>query len=338
MWTAWALLVACTGDDVGHGTEPVAGEPTGDSAAAPYTLRVITWNTGTTLGLAHDASPDDGYTSEDAAASDAYYGDGLAWSPAVDAAAVWLTEVQPDVVVFQEMFFSDDCADIPEDAYRDFVCATWNLGDPTVAQHILGDGWQVACHVGKSDKCAAVHERVGRFAGCEASLCMDGLDGGEVPGCGSGSRIGRGTVVGAEAFTVVNVHGTSGLSLEDQQCRLAQVEQVFVDLGDGEPAANGARNLVLGDLNTDPGRLAGVDVSAARWLDFAGDGRGFAFHTEVGPDAPRSYGGVTDIDHVMTDFATGGCWIAGVSEGHDDVIDAVYFDHHPVVCDLAFMR
>jgi hypothetical protein len=56
----------------------------------------------------------------------------------------------------------------------------------------------------------------------------------------------RGTLAEGSTITVVNVHGSSGLAQEDQDCRVLQFDQVFVDLGDvGEPAANGARNPVL---------------------------------------------------------------------------------------------
>jgi len=44
---------------------------------------VLTFNTGTSLGLDHDGPPEDGYSSADAAISDAWYGNGLAWTPAV---------------------------------------------------------------------------------------------------------------------------------------------------------------------------------------------------------------------------------------------------------------
>jgi len=188
---------------------------------------------------------------------------------------------------------------------------------------------------GKPDKCAAVRKDFGSFRGCDEDLCLDGLDGARVEGCGSGSRIGRGVIDLADGgtLTVATVHGTSGVSEEEQACRVRQFEQVFVDL-DGEPAANGARNLVMGDFNTDPGRLADGDASAARVNDFAGDGKPFHFVTDVGPRAEPTYANVFDIDHVISDAFDGDCWAAGVTDGHPPVIDAVYFDHVPVVCTL----
>ncbi len=318
------LLLACTGGPV-------------DSAEPAATLTAVTFNTGTSEGMGHDAEPDDGYTGEHAEISDTWYGDGLAWLPAVAATEAFFTQVEADVVGFQEIHWSEECADIPEEAWPDFTCSEWSAGDPTVAQVVLGEGWQVACHPGKPDKCAAVRRSFGSFVGCDEDFCLDGLAGSTIEGCGSGARVGRGVIELAEGgeLVLVHVHSSSGLSSEDEQCRVAQVEQVFVDLGDGEPAANGARNLILGDFNTDPGRFTGTDDSAVRWNDFVNEDSEFAFHTEVGPDAPGSYGGLADIDHVVSDAFAGSCWIAGVTEGRDPVIDAIYFDHKPVVCGLA---
>jgi len=325
----FALLVGCTSGP----PEPVPG-----------TALVVTFNTGTTEGMNHDGGPDDGYTEAHATISDTWYGDGLAWVPAVESATAFFADLQPDLVGFQEIFFSDLCVDIPPEATADFVCADWEPGDLTVANRILGDGYQVACHPGHDDKCAAVRTDFGRFAGCDGDFCLEGLDGFTVDGCGNGARVGRGLVelVDGGTLTLVNVHGSSGLAGDDEDCRRRQVDQVFVDLGDGEPGANGERNLVLGDFNTDPGRWTGSDPSAARWLAFAappGDDdadRTFEFHTEVGPDAPATYAGLANIDHVLSDFATGGCRHPGTTPGEEPVSDARYFDHQPAVCALEF--
>jgi hypothetical protein len=315
-----------------------ASAPLGPTPAEdPAPIVAVTFNTGTTDGLAHDDPPDDGYTSAEAAISDEHYGDGLAWVAAIDAAAAWLAEVRPDVIGFQEIFHPGHCPDIPADAYPGFVCEGWVEGDPTVAQRILvGDGYQVACHPGHTDKCIGVRRDFATIRGCDADLCLEGLGGAEVEGCGSGARVARGTLdlSDGSALTVVNFHGTSGISLEEQACRARQVEQVFVDLGDGAPAANGEKNLILGDLNTDPGRWAEVEDSAARWADFVGGDLAFQWVTEAGPDAPLTYGGLATIDHVASDAFAGNCWHPGLSEGHPAVFDAIYFDHRPAVCAL----
>ncbi|MFW6031706.1 MAG: hypothetical protein ACOC9T_03875 [Myxococcota bacterium] len=302
------------------------------SSVDPVEIVAVTFNTGTTEGLAHDDPPDDGYTSEQATISDEHYGNGLAWLPAVAAARGFFDETKPDLVAFQEIFWAGRCPEIPPDAHENFYCEQWSPGDPTVANAILGEDYQVACQLEKPDKCAAVRHDFGTFRGCDQDLCLDGLDGAPVEDCGGGSRIGRGVVdlVDGGTVTVVTVHGTSGLTVEDQDCRVRQFEQVFVDL-DGAPAASGERNLVMGDFNIDPGRLD-EEASAARLNDFAGEDKPFRFVSEVGLDAQPTYAGLFNIDHVLSDSFDGDCWAAGITEGHPPVLDAVYFDHVPIVC------
>ena len=79
----------------------------------------------------------------------------------------------------------------------------------------------------------------------------------------------------------------------------------------------------------------GWDPNAVRWNDFVGPGKTFQWITEVGEDAPATYGGMYSIDHVASDTATGSCWHAGVTDGHPNVIDAIYFDHKPAVCAIS---
>lgn len=324
------LLIGLAAGCAGESMSAVDGR----SGAAP-SVRVVTYNTGTSEGMNHDAEPDDGYGSDHALVSDTHYGDGLAWVPAVDATAALFSDLDADIVAFQEIFWSDLCADIPVDAHADFICERWTAGDPTVALEVLGAGWQVACHPGRPDKCLGVRRSVFEIDGCDDDFCLEGLEGERVDGCGSGARVGRARLLrdGAPALTVVSVHGSSGITAEDQACRVAQVDQVFVDM-DGEPGANGDHNLVLGDLNTDPGRFDGFDPSALRWNRYVGDATDFRFHSEVGEQAPASYQGVADIDHVMSDALSGGCGVAGLDASLPSLLDAVYFDHRPIVCDL----
>ncbi|HMR81372.1 MAG TPA: hypothetical protein PKD61_39950, partial [Polyangiaceae bacterium] len=297
-------------------------------------LVVVTFNTGTSKDLNHDADKSDGYTDNEAKISDQQYGNGLSWQTAVDGTKQWLAALKPDIIVFQELFHSAECANIPSQFHKGFVCETWKSGDPTVVNVILGSDYQVACHLDKPDKCAAVKKSVGSFVGCSGDLCLNGLDGAKIPNCGGGSRVGRGTIQLASggALSIVNVHGTSGFLPADQLCRVKQVEHVFVDM-DGKPAANGTRNVVLGDLNTDPGRATLLDLSAQRWNDFVGPGKKFQFITAVGPTALPTYN-VLNIDHVMSDTFAGTCWHAGVSPGHPNVLNWTYFDHKPAVCTI----
>jgi len=303
------------------------------------TFVAVTFNTGTNPNLPHGDAPDDGYTPAHAMLSDQHYGDGLAWRPVIDATRTWFDTIAPDVVGFQEIFHTAGCVDVPSDARTGFVCEGWLPGDPTVAQRVLGDGYQVACHVGHGDKCVAVKRAFGSIRGCAADLCDEGAFGTGVPDCGRGARVARVVIdlVGGGELVLVNFHGTSGFATADQQCRVAQVDQVFVDLGDGAPAASGAANVIVGDLNTDPGRLVDADASAARWREYAGlrDERSpFRFISDVRDEGPGSYSGLFDIDHVIAHDAGGDCWIAGFTPEHDVVTTAVYFDHAPVVCNV----
>ncbi len=307
-----------------------------DPAPIEHFAVVVSFNSGTTEKMSHDGLPDDGYGSEQALISDTYYGDGLAWLPVVEDTRRFFAQTKADIVAFQEVFHSPDCADIPASAHKGFVCETWTPSDPTVALDVLGPDWQLACNLGKTDKCAAVNRKFGSFRGCDTDLCIDGLDGAKVEDCGKGSRIGRGIIdlVAGGTLTLVNVHGSSGIAEDDQNCRVKQFEQIFVDLGtgDGEPAANGERNIIMGDLNTDPGRMDNFDPSAQLFNAHVGDGKKFHFITEVGEEAPASYANVFNIDHVVSDAFDGSCWIAGLSSSHPAVSDVLYFDHKPVVC------
>jgi hypothetical protein len=103
---------------------------------------------------------------------------------------------------------------------------------------------------------------------------------------------------------------------------------------DGEPAANGTRNIILGDFNTDPHRAALLDKSARRWLDFVGDDQDFHFISESGLGATPTYAGSLNIDHVISDAFVGSCVVPGITENEPAVLPTVYFDHRPIVCTL----
>lgn len=307
-----------------------------DAATEPaLTFRVVTFNTGTTLGLAHDGPPDDGYTMEMAALSDEHYGDGLAWIPAVDAVQRWVALTRPDIIVFQEIFHAEDCTGIPAPAQAGFFCQGWSPGDDTVVQAVLAGDYQIACHRGKADKCAAVRRSFGTFRGCMGELCLGGLEGSGISGCGRGARVGRGVIELREGgeITLVSVHGSSGIETADQDCRVAQFEQVFVDL-DGAPGASGDRYLVMGDFNTDPVRLADGDPSAARLVELVDDADA-TFITEIGRRVTPTYADLFNIDHVIAQGFEGTCVAPGIMGGEPSVIDAVYFDHVPIVCDVS---
>jgi len=342
-WVALTLVwVGCGGapagsDDLDADALAADGaDGVADAAEPPLSVVAVSFNTGTSGEVVPDDVPEGGFGARESEITDAWYGNGLNWPPLVEDTAALLAAVAPDVVAFQEIFWTGECSDIPDDNRTGFVCEGWAPGDPTVAQLLLGAGFQIACHVGKPDKCVAVRRGFGTIRGCVGDLCLDGAFGATVEGCGRGARIGRVVVdlVAGGELTVVNVHGSSGFSADDQACRVRQVEQVFVDLGDGAPAASGERNLVLGDLNTDPGRAAEFDPSAARWLDFVGDGRPFHWLSAVGTDVAPTYAGLVNIDHAASDALVGSCWSPTVTPGHGAFTDVAFFDHLPLVCML----
>jgi hypothetical protein len=323
-------------DPVDGGTDATtdAAVDAGQDAGFDTLFTVVTFNTGTTDGLPHDSDGDD-YGEAQVDISDQHYGNGLAWVNGVNAVTAWFATLQPEVVTFQEIFYSGDCVNIPPAAQTGFVCETWSPGDPTVAQVLLGSGYQVACHPGKSDKCIAVKKSFGSIQQCgDPDFCLEGLDGTAINNCGGGARIARATIdlVAGGQITVVNVHGTSGVSFDDMSCRAQQVAQVFVDM-DGAPGANGARNVILGDLNVDPGRVPGwLDPSVAAWNQYVGGNQPFQWVSPIGDNVTPTYAGALNIDHVVSEVFTGSCYAPGASSGYDPVYPNVLFDHKPLVC------
>ncbi len=55
----------------------------------------------------------------------------------------------------------------------------------------------------------------------------------------------------------------------------------------------------------------------------------------MGEDAEPTYAAMFNIDHVVSDVATGSCWVAGVTPDRAHVLgDDLHFDHRPIICDL----
>ncbi len=357
--TLTAVLAACGGDtpesgdgelsdtgtsDADAGASDVADADTGalldavDAAAEPdttptLTFRAVTFNTG---GSARgDGADNAGFGADQAELSDAWYGNGIAWSTFVDDTARWFEQNPADIVAFQEIFDVSQCGDIPAEAHEGFVCESWSEGDATVPQQLLGDGWQIACHPGKADKCIAIRRAFGTIRGCDDALCPEAARGELIYGCGRGARVAAVTVdlsAGGE-LTVINVHGTSGFSPEEQGCRLRQFEHIFDAIGDDEPLASGQRHLILGDFNTDPVRMLDGDASARYLREFVGDGLPFRWITPDDADAPGTYGGLFIIDHVVSDAAVGTC-VAPPRDGDGAVMPWTFFDHRPWRCEL----
>jgi hypothetical protein len=261
-------------------------------------LVAVTFDAGTALDLAPDR--------EQALQSQAFYGDGLAWMPAIDALQEWLKELDPDVVVLQGLFPTERCAEIPELARPGFLCGEDGRGYGPVPLLLLGARYQVACHPGRPEACLAVHRRVGRLRG--------ELEGEPLDGCGEGARVAWGQIARERGpdLRVVSVQGSDGLSEEAQDCRLQQLEQI-------SEAMDGRIQLVLGGAGTDPHRFAAVDESARRWGELR----------LLSGRAP-TYRDLATLDLQASDAYEASCFVPDTPE----LLDAVYFDHRPVVCQL----
>ena len=326
--------IDAAGPDQGPLDQGVAADVGADAGG----LRVMTFNGGTTDGLPHDRDLDDGYGEAEAAIADALYENSLSFRPAEAALTAFLAQTAPDIVVFQEIFHDPWCEAIEVDPALDFVCAGYTPQRALQIERLLGPAFQVACADGQPDNCLGVRRSVGTIRGCPADApCPGGLAGhGPPSGCSRGARVGRAVVDLADGtpLVVINAHGTSGFTAEDQACRRDQFAQIFVDTGDGQPAADGALNLVMGDFNTDPVMLVAVDPSAAALADLS-QAAGFEFLSPTDPSGPATYYGVAvRIDHVLSDGLVGPCVIAGGTEGVPPVMEMVYWDHRPVICDV----
>jgi endonuclease/exonuclease/phosphatase family metal-dependent hydrolase len=299
--------------------------------ALPEQLRVVTFNVGSGKSVDGVAGDNAGFGPEQSRVADVHYGNGLAWPAAMRDASDFFARVDADLVALQEVFPAGRCPDIPPERQAGFVCEDWEPGAPGVTARILGPDYQVACHPGKPDKCLAVHRRLGRFAGCEGGDCTSALEGLDASGCGAGSRVAAVTLelVSGGELRVVHLHGTSGLALPDARCRRGQVHAAFA-----EGAADPEAGLVLGDFNTDPGRVGWLDTAARALRREASPPKNYRFITDVGLLAPPTFLRFLNIDHVLAAGMDGQCWAAGRTPGTEAVSDIAYFDHTAIVCDL----
>jgi endonuclease/exonuclease/phosphatase family metal-dependent hydrolase len=297
----------------------------------PEQLRVVTFNVGSGKSVDGVTGDNAGFGVEQSRVADAHYGNGLAWPAVIRDARDFFRRVDADLVALQEVFHAPRCADIPEDHHVGFICEGWQADESGVPARLLGSDYQVACHPGKPDKCLAVHRRLGRFAGCDATRCEEALEDLDPGGCGAGSRVAATTLDLASGgeLRVVHLHGTSGVALSDARCRRGQVRVAFAE-GGADPEAG----LVLGDFNTDPGRVAWLDRAARALRREARPPGNYRFMTDVGLFAAPTFLSFLNIDHVLAAGMDGSCWAAGRTPDTEAVSETVYFDHTAIVCDL----
>lgn len=282
-----------------------------------------------TLNGALGPSPE--LSAEAEAIASTTYADRLAHTEAIAEAADWIAETDPDVVVLQDLFDVRDCELVPADERAGFVCEEDE--PPSVARQVLGDSYTIACHDDNATACIGVHSRFGVPDGCEEEgECLDGAAGDAIEGCPGGARVGRVTIPLVEAeLTMVNVQASEGMSDPAQACRIAQFEQIWLEM-DEDPAANGDRSVVFGSFETDPARLARRDVSAARLIELHEAAEDFLFVTRTNNRSPGAYRGTFDLDHMTSNFYHGACLYSGI----DDAVPSLgaRFDHPAIRCEL----
>jgi hypothetical protein len=325
--------------------EPEAGVGEGalaDRPLPPVAFTVMTFNVGTTAQALHDKDEaegaGDGYTSEHAAWISEHYGNNLAWRPAEEALRQFIAKHRPDVIAFQEMFYDPWCADQPDPPdHLDLVCEGYDPSGPLTAERLVGPDYDVVSAKGHPDNWVAVRRAFGAIEGHPGQgPWLDGAEGFGIPDCCSGARVSSVDVLlpDGRRLTVVDVHTNAGMKDKDMACRVLQFEQVFVDRGDGIPAAHGIANVVMGDMNTDFFLFAGADPSADRWNDFVGPGKAFHYVSSDSLDGPATHATGMHLDHVASDSLVGSCFVAGESEGTDPVMESTFFDHRPVFCNV----
>jgi len=247
--------------------------------------------------------------------------------------------LRPVVAVFQENYYDPWCEEIPVDPELDFVCKDYSPERPTQLERIFGPEYQVACSQDHPDNCGVVRRDFGTFAGCyDEPFCLDGFFGMAPPsGCTSRARVWSIVINRANGvdWTLVNVHASSGFESDVRACRADQFRQIFEDRGDGQPLANGDVNLVMGDINTDPFLAPIIDQSARVWNQYVGDGLPFDYLSADRACIDPNYALILHVDHVVSDMLTGSCVVPGVTDGVPPVMDAIYWDHKPVVCQVA---
>ncbi len=313
---------------------------------APRAFTFLTMNVGTTENISHSGDPD-GYSDTLGGVESRFYGNNLAWAPARQALRAMFDRVQPDIVNFQELYWeghcAPDCAGITTtdpDLFAAacqapaFACAGWVEGNEITVRQVLGPDYAVACAPNHPDNCVGVRKGFGTLASCADGPCIDGLDGMPPPnGCTGGARVATAVVridYGPEV-AVIDVHTVSGTNVD---CRLAQFGQVFVDRGDGKPAAFGAHNIVAGDMNIDP-FLMEDDASVDYWNAHVGADKPFHYISSSDASGPNTHPySFMKLDHVISNDLEGTCVVLGVSEGTTAPLaeGSTVFDHRPVLC------
>lgn len=249
------------------------------------------------------------------------------------AATAAIAARDPDIVFLMEVLDPTYCGPETWDGDPDLACSGAPDRDPHAqATRYVGPDYTVVCDSIAHYDCVAVRTERVTLEECPAGETC--LSAGESPphpaACGAGawntsvSRV-HATVDG-RPLTLVFAHPMAAAS--DDPCRLAQYEQAFAELPDGD-------TLIAGDLNFDPYRVTDWEASAV-WRSYVGEGAPFTAHNVSEGELPLpTFLGIITLDYVLSNVFEGDCEVLGASP-ETVRIDAPLntMDHQAVVCSL----
>lgn len=259
-----------------------------------------------------------------------------------------IRKISPDIVALQEVFDMKLCEGWKESSKKK-ICHKYDEREPKEqARRLLGDDYTIVCDGGANFECIGVRKTLGEVKQCPAGgFCNAGeaLFAPVPDGCNKGASISAvDVVIGGTELRIVNGHPQA----TGEDCRAAHLKRLFEGADGAEPLASPSRKLlIMGDMNTDPFRLAD-DPSIAVWNAHVGDGRTFRYLSgpaEAAPHYPTCAGRL--LDHVITNFASGACGTLGEAPGTER-LDGVSKedaksaknsqeanDHRAILCEIA---
>ena len=237
------LLAACTAGD--------------DSAAStPAVQSLATQNTGTSTSLSVVSdSPDEDVRAE----AEAWYGNNLCRLGTEAILRDTIVAEEPDLLFLEETWYQPNCdaeGRPPEMAQDPWVCSA---GDGWQLERLLPAEWSWACAAGYPDNCLAFAPGLAPATGCDGRDCS-ALMVSNPAACGPDGRIAYLELdTAAGPLVAVVVHTSAGITLDDMDCRAAQLESIQAVLAT-LPAETSIA--MAGDFNLDTDLFDGADAQA----------------------------------------------------------------------------
>jgi len=244
-----------------------------------------------------------------------------------------ITELEPDILILEEVFDHGRCPQQTEENDVDLLC-TGEVPDseaPYSIQRLVGSGYTIVCDADSHFSCLAVREDW-TIEQCAASegFCYEDADTAPIPEeCGdraSLTTVSRAKIQSEHGdFGVIFAHPLNGTATDDA-CRLAQYEQAF------ETMAVDEQVLIAGDMNNDPYRFPDLFPSSVYWHEHVGETKRFQAHSVDGSPPTPTWLDTMTLDYILSDFLAGGsCDIIGVGS---NPLDYPYnrMDHRGVSC------